>query len=78
MQAAPEALLRQAIAQLPPEERDAFLLRLLAGERQLTVALKRRLKEFVSLPQPMSESRRTAGQLLAARDQERKRKGRTG
>ncbi len=72
-QAVPEALLRQAIAQLPPEERDAFLLRLLAGEPQLAVALKRRLEEVVGRPQIVGESRRTAGQLLAARDRERKR-----
>ena len=69
-QVVPEALLRQAIAQLPPEERDAFLLRLLAGEPQLTVALKRRLQALAGLPQTVGESQRTAGQLLAARDEE--------
>jgi hypothetical protein len=58
--------MRGAIAQLPREEGNAFLLRLAQGEPYLGLALKTRLRALVGKPTvPASEaSRRTVGQLL--------------
>jgi hypothetical protein len=58
--------LHRAIAQLPPAERDAFLLRLARGEEHLSVAFRQRLGEFMQRPQVDAGARRTVGQLLAA------------
>jgi hypothetical protein len=57
--------LRRAIAQLSPEERDAFLLRLARGEPHLSLALNRRLSTFVDTSQRDTFERRTVGELLA-------------
>ena len=68
----------RAIAQLSPEERDAFLLRLAQGEPHLSLALNRRLGAFIDVPQRETAARRTVGELLAAVEalQERRRKER--
>jgi hypothetical protein len=70
--------LRRAIAQLPAEERDAFLLRLAQGEPNLSTALKRRLGAFAPAYRDESSTRRTVGQLRAAAQavQERRRRER--
>jgi hypothetical protein len=59
---------RRALAALPPEEKDAFLLRLAQGEPHLSVALKRRLRTLTGLS-PFQDAvgpRRSVGELLAA------------
>ena len=57
----------QAIARLPPEEKDAFLLRLAQGEPHLSLALNRRLGALSGVPQPdPAGGRYTVGQLFAA------------
>ena len=68
--------LYQAIAQLPPEEKDAFLLRLAQGEPHLSLALNRRLGALRGAPQPDTAQRRTVSELFVAADalQERKRR----
>jgi hypothetical protein len=66
--------LRQAIARLAPEERDAFLLRLAQGEPQLSLAFKRRLDAFMSLPEAAVGARRTVGQLFATAEELRQRR----
>jgi hypothetical protein len=58
--------LRRAIAQLSPEERDAFLLRLAKGEPHLSPALNRRLSRFIDTSRSDTFERRTVGELLAA------------
>lgn len=63
-QAAADDWLSPAIAQLPPEEGNAFLLRLAQGELHLSIELKRRLREIAPLPEPELRPRRTVGQLL--------------
>jgi hypothetical protein len=70
-QAPPQGWLRSALARLPAEERDAFLLRLAQGEPQLSVALNRRLRELAPLPEPAPPVRRTVGQLLQAAEARR-------
>ena len=57
--------MRSAIAQLPREECDAFLLRLAQGEPHLALALKTRLRILAGQPkaQAPDASRRTVGQL---------------
>jgi hypothetical protein len=66
-------VLRQAIAQLPREECDAYLLRLVQGELHLDMEIRARLREFLgSAPRSESKPRRKAKQLLKAADQERK------
>ncbi len=62
-----EADVRRCIASLSPAEKDEFLLRLARGEPQLAVALNRRLGTLPGATLPMEERRRTAGELLAAR-----------
>jgi hypothetical protein len=68
--------LSQAIAQLPPEEKDAFLLRLAQGEPHLSLALNRRLGALRGAPQPDMAQRRTVSELFADAEtlRERKRK----
>lgn len=68
--------LRGALALLPADERDAFLLRLAQGEPHLSVVLNRRLREIAPLPKTMMPSRRTVGQLLAQADEQREREHR--
>lgn len=68
--------LRRAIAQLPPEERDAFLLRLARGEPHLSLALNRRLGALSGAPQGEKVERRTVGELLAAAEALRERRHR--
>ena len=58
--------LGQAIAQLSPGEKDAFLLRLAQGEPHLSLALTRRLGALRGVPQPDTAKRRTVSELLAA------------
>ncbi len=65
--------IRQAIAQLPTEEKDAFLLRLAQGEPHLSLVFNRRLGGAGAALQPDAEERRTVGQLLAAAEEERER-----
>jgi hypothetical protein len=65
---------RQAIAQLPSEEKDAFLLRLAQGEPHLSLALNRQLGALGSVSQPDTGQRRTVGELLAATETLRERK----
>jgi hypothetical protein len=68
IEAASQDDLRQAIAVLAPEEKDAFLLRLAQGETHLSLALKRRLRTLGHLPaaQDAASARRSVGELLAA------------
>ncbi len=68
--------LRGALARLPTDERDAFLLRLAQGEPHLSVALNRRLREIAPMPKAMMPSRRTVGQLLAEAEERRERERR--
>ena len=63
-QAAPEGWLREALAQLADEERDAFLLRLAQGEAHLSVALNRRLRALAPWSGTEPPPRRTVGELL--------------
>lgn len=56
--------LHGAIARLPAEERDAFLLRLGRGEPHLSVELNRRLCQLSPAPEPELRPRRTVAQLL--------------
>jgi hypothetical protein len=66
--------LGQAIAQIPPEEKDAFLLRLAQGEPHLSLALNRRLGALRGVPQPdPAGGRYTVGQLFAAAEAARER-----
>ncbi len=52
--------LEQALARLPAEERDGFLLRLAQGEPHLSLALNRRLQQLVEMPrQPSAAPQRT-------------------
>ncbi len=68
--------LRWAIAQLPEEERDEFLLRLALGEPNLSTALKRRLGAFTPTQRGESSMRRTVEQLRAAAQALRERRRR--
>jgi len=62
--------LRRAIAQLSPEERDTFLLRLAQGEPLLSLALNRRLSALINhIPRRDDVTRRTAKQLLASAEE---------
>jgi hypothetical protein len=65
--------MRTAIARLPREEGDAFLLRLAQGEPHLGLALKTRLRLLAGTPKaPASDaSRRTVGQLLQEAERRR-------
>ena len=59
--------LRQAIGQLAPETREAWLLRLAQGEEpQLSVAFNQALLKLMDLPQQDQPAQRTVGDLLAA------------
>ena len=58
--------LRRAIAQLPAEERDAFLLRLARGEPHLSLVLQRRLRVLSGVSQGETAERRSVGALFAA------------
>ena len=69
-------VLHQAIAKLPREECNAFLLRLAHGEPHLSAELNRRLLEFIGVSQPENQQRRTIGQLFEAANQEREREER--
>jgi hypothetical protein len=68
--------LQRAIAQLPPEEREAFLLRLAKGEVHLSAAFRRRLGALMNRPQLDSGKRRTVGELWAAAEALRDRRRR--
>jgi len=68
--------LSQAIAQLAPGEKDAFLLRLAQGEPHLSLALNRRLGALGGVSQPDTTQRRTVSELLAAAEVWRERKRR--
>ena len=74
----PDGWLGSALSQLPPVERDAFLLRLAQGEPHLSVELNRRLREISPLPEAALPPRRTVGWLLreaeARRERERQRR----
>ena len=72
--AAPTADLEHAIAQLPRAECDAFLQRLLQGEANLQVALRRRLAELAGGNEqaPPEAPRRTIGELLERAEQLRR------
>jgi hypothetical protein len=72
----PEGWVQSALAQLPVQERDAFLLRLAQGEPHLTVELNRRLREILPLPVEKPVSRRTVGQLRRAAKDRRERERR--
>jgi hypothetical protein len=58
--------LRRALAQLPAEERDAFLLRLAKGEAHLSLALRQRLGVISGVSQGETAERRSVGALFAA------------
>ena len=58
--------LLRAIAQLPAEERDAFLLRLAKGEPHLSLALNRRLGLLSNVSKGEATQRRSVGALFAA------------
>ncbi|MBL7063197.1 MAG: hypothetical protein ISS49_03170 [Anaerolineae bacterium] len=68
--------LRQAIAQLLPEEKGAFLLRLAQGEPHLSLALNRRLETLRGVSQADTTQRRTVNELFAAAKALRERKRR--
>jgi hypothetical protein len=68
---ASEGWLRGAIAQLPEEERDGFLLRLAQGEVHLSVELNRRLRQVAPMPEPEMRPRRTVGQFLREAEERR-------
>jgi hypothetical protein len=68
-QAVGEGDLRRAIAALRPEEKDDFLLRLVQGEPQLSLALKRRLGVLSDGFQCSAEPRRTVAEILAAAEE---------
>jgi hypothetical protein len=74
--AQPEGWLRRALAKLPREERDAFLLRLAQGEPLLSVELNRRLREILPLPKAELPPQRTVGQLLQEAEERRERERR--
>jgi hypothetical protein len=59
----PEGWLRNALSQLPGQERDAFLLRLAQGESHLSVKLNQRLRAILPLPEARLAPRRSVGQL---------------
>ena len=61
-----ETDLTQKIAQLAPERKDAFLLRLAHGEPLLSVALRRELGLSQARAQRDERPRRTVGELLSA------------
>ena len=73
---ASEGWLRGAIALLPEEERDGFLLRLAQGETHLSVELNRRLRQVAPMPEPELQPRRTVGQLLKETEERRERERR--
>jgi len=58
--------LRQAIEALAPEEKDNFLLRVVQGEPQLPLILKRRLGMLGDGPQRSTRPRRTVSEIFAA------------
>ena len=62
--------LQHAIAQLPSDEKDTFLLRLAQGEPHLSLAFNRRLGGVNAVLQPDAQERRTLGQLLDAAQEE--------
>ncbi|MBN1888538.1 MAG: hypothetical protein JW850_11130 [Thermoflexales bacterium] len=66
-----EVDVRRAIAQLPREECEVFLLRLAQGEPHLSVELNRKLQTLIGRPERKNHPRRTVGQLLAAAERER-------
>jgi len=69
--------LRLAIEQMPPQERDDFLLRLAQGEPHLSLALNRRLDTFIGTTSGSdTAARRTVGDLLAAAKAVQERRGR--
>ncbi len=61
-----EAMLRQRIAALSLEEKDAFLLRLARDEPRLSLVLREHLGLLRSVLSADTEPRRTVGDLLAA------------
>ena len=73
---ASEGWLRGAIALLPEEERDGFLLRLAQGEAHLSVELNRRLRQVAPMPEPELRPQRTVGQLLREAEKRRERERR--
>ncbi len=77
-EAQPEGWLQSALARLPGQERDTFLLRLAQGEPHLSVELNRRLREIWPLPKTELPPRRTVGQLRREakdrRERERRRR----
>lgn len=74
--APPEIWLQTALAQLPVQERDTFMLRLAQGEPHLSVALNRRLREVFPLPVAEPTLRRTVGQLRQEAKEQRERERR--
>lgn len=66
--------LRQAIAALAQEEKDAFLLRLARGEPHLSLALKQRLRVLGGVPQAAGRGERSVGELLTAAEARRERR----
>ena len=73
---ASEGWLCGAIALLPEEERDGFLLRLAQGEAHLSVELNRRLRQIAPMPGPELRPQRTVGQLLREAEERRERERR--
>jgi len=74
LSAVPSAPFAAKIAQLPRAECDAFLQRLLQGEANLHVALRRRLEELADGNEqaPPEAPRRTIGELLERAEQLRR------
>ncbi|MFP4336883.1 MAG: hypothetical protein ACLFQP_03040 [Halothece sp.] len=67
-----EESLEDAIPLLSRHECDSFLLRLLRGEPNVTIALKQKLSEFTPSHSPSAITKRTVGELLSAAESERK------
>jgi hypothetical protein len=66
--------LRQAIEALVPEEKDNFLLRVVQGEPQLSLVLKRRLGVLGDGSQRSTGPRHTVSEILAAAEEMKERR----
>jgi hypothetical protein len=72
-EAPPADWLQGALAQLAPEERDTFLMRLAQGKPHLSVVLNRRLREIAPWSGAEPPPQRTVGALLRATEMRRER-----
>ncbi len=66
----PEEDLVRAIGQLSRDEIEDYLQRLLRGEPQLALVLRKHLHQFVGVPESVSTGQRTAGELREGAEEE--------